>query len=386
MRASSSRDRQAERGRELRQALLDALERPRDIRRRLGQQQLAVLVGDDDVGERPAGVDGDAKPHQSAAFTRSELSIRWSCRPASDGLRAIIGQDPVPINRMRTTLVRLGDNPAMAVIETLSWEALADKALAERLAPAAIAMVFVVARAPGQAASPIGRCWRTWSSRSRNAHCRAERSRHGDERRSERRHGRVLRSVDARGRRRADGVPDVGEHRVRLSRWRSARDAVDRRARGRARRRCRRARLLPGSDRLRTQAHGRDRGGGPGLRRVPGGGDPRLRGGGGRSPAAREAPRRALRVDRRRRRPRARGRRGGGDARPGRHPADASGGRAGRCGGRRAVRPRGLCGPRLRRERQAGAGAREAGARSGGDGREGAPARARRHGLDGRGR
>ena len=30
-------------------------------------------------------------------------------------------------------------------------------------------------------------------------------------------------------------------------------------------------------------------------------------------------------------RPRARGRRGGGDARPGRHPADASGGRVGRC-------------------------------------------------------
>ena len=96
-------DRQAERGRELRQALLDALERPRDVRRRLRQQQLAVLVGDDDVGERPAGVDGDAKPHQSAAFTRSELSIQWSCRPVSDGLRAIIGQDPVPINLMRTT-------------------------------------------------------------------------------------------------------------------------------------------------------------------------------------------------------------------------------------------------------------------------------------------
>ena len=104
-------DRQAERGRELRQALLDALERPRDIRRRLGQQQLAVLVGDDDVGESPAGVDGDAKPHQSAAFTRSELSIRWSCRPASDGLRAIIGQDPAPINRMPTTWLASGIIP-----------------------------------------------------------------------------------------------------------------------------------------------------------------------------------------------------------------------------------------------------------------------------------
>ena len=130
MRASSSPTRQAEHWGELRQTLLDALERPRDVRRRLRQQQPAVLVGDDDVGERPAGVDGDAKPHQSVAFTRSEL-FQWSCRPASDGLRAIIGQDPVPMQPHADDPVRLGDNPAVAVIETSNWQALADRALTD---------------------------------------------------------------------------------------------------------------------------------------------------------------------------------------------------------------------------------------------------------------
>ena len=90
-------DRHAERGCELRKALLDALERSLDVRRRLGQQQRAVLVGDDDIRERPPGVHGDAKPHQPAAFTRSELPIPMVMPPTTDGPGAIIGQDTLPI-------------------------------------------------------------------------------------------------------------------------------------------------------------------------------------------------------------------------------------------------------------------------------------------------
>src|SRR5213078_3564856 len=100
---------------------------------------------------------------------------------------------------------------------------------------------------------------------------------YGCENRYQCRHGRELRTVDPWPRHRSHALPQLGQHRVRLSRRRPARHANHGSSGQEARGRHRRARLLSGPHRLRAAPHGRLSPGAEGLRDLPGGGAPGLR-------------------------------------------------------------------------------------------------------------
>src|SRR5581483_8488534 len=77
-------DGEAELRRELLEGVLDALEGPLEVGRRLRQMQAALFVRDHDVGERSAGVDGDPEAHQ--AVTACDWTSASAARTISSTL------------------------------------------------------------------------------------------------------------------------------------------------------------------------------------------------------------------------------------------------------------------------------------------------------------